>query len=232
MKGGGARVAPPGWTARSGFVHSDGRMRPLSLACLLAAAVAGCAASTMVTLRHEVPPGARAEREAAPVRVTAGDARPQAASGSAQARLVVGTAPDPIEIGPPPPDYTVAEPIQAAFAKALEAELAARGFRVGDGAGVLVRLEIRRFFSEGRRKLVGDVAGADLEMDVTVATASGEARYSRRIVQHAEAPVGVAGLTRTGTVQAVLQRAMDDGFAVLLGDEAFLRALRPPTGSS
>ncbi len=198
-----------------------------ALAWLLAAGQVGCAPATTITLRHEAPQAQGVVQRPTAVRVTAMDARPGVSAG-----LVVGTAPDPIEIGPPPADYTPSEPIQATFARALEGELRARGFRVEGGADVLVRVEIRRFFSEGRRKVVGDVAAADLEMDVTVATGSGEGRYARRIVQHAEAPVGVGGLTRTGSVQTALQHAFDAGLAALLGDEGFLRALTPPTGSS
>ncbi len=226
-----------GWTAATVLGHSA-RMpivpRTRVLPLVAAALLAGCAAGTTVTLRHDISPGASVDPEAArvpAVRVVAVDARPRAA----QLRLVVGTAPDPVGIGAPPPDYTAAEPVEATFSKALEAELKARGFALADDAKLTVRLEIRRFFSEGQQAGVlgvSDVAVADLELGATVADSGGGVRYARTITAHAQDPVGVGGLTRTGTVQAVLQAVLDHGLAELLKDDAFLGALKPPTGSS
>jgi uncharacterized lipoprotein YajG len=132
------------------------------------------------------------------------------------------------------PTFVSDRPVAAVFKEAVEAALAAQGFREGSERDWILTLTLLHFHGEIRHPLIGrDRVEAALEMTVLLQDATGRAHFTGPVkAQIVRKPIDGT----THTVQAALDQAIEAGVAALTGDSEFRTALRtgssgPPPGS-
>jgi uncharacterized lipoprotein len=108
--------------------------------------------------------------------------------------------------------------------KALEGELAARGFTLAQEARVLVKSDLLRFWNDFKTGLFTADAVADLNMTIVVQSRTGD-----RVVFTKQ--INVQGTEKNNMLQVgnnarlALDKALANGLAELFGDKAFIDAL-------
>ena len=116
-----------------------------------------------------------------------------------------------------------AEDVPATIRRAIEQELQARGFQIGEPVSVQVEVDLSRFYI---RHTIGFFSGdevADLNMAVAVKSKRGEVLYSRQI--------DAQGVRQSIVYETeedsrfVLQTALQNGIRDLFGNRAFTDAL-------
>jgi uncharacterized lipoprotein len=115
------------------------------------------------------------------------------------------------------------EELTVTFRKAIELELQARGFKVGDQALVSIVADLARFWNDHKTGLFAGDSVADLNMSITVKNKSGNVSYSRNIVTQGIEPN--IQLMSGENARLALDKALASGMKLLFEDQAFLAAL-------
>lgn len=127
------------------------------------------------------------------------------------------------------------EDVAVTIRRAIEQELQARGFQLGDrDAHVAIEAEITRFYNQFYWASIFSLSGsalADLNMSVEVKSKSGEVLYSRKIEAKGVEPN--IQLNVGHNALKALNQALENGMKELFGDRAFLDAVMraAPSGS-
>jgi uncharacterized lipoprotein len=121
------------------------------------------------------------------------------------------------------------EDVSITIRKAIETELANRGFKLGtDRALVQVVADLTRFYNDHKVGFFAGNAVADLTMSVNVKAQDGSALYHREIVaQGIESNTQVAG---GNNARNALEKALQDAMLKLFDDNAFIDALTRSAG--
>lgn len=116
------------------------------------------------------------------------------------------------------------EDVAITLRRAMEQELTARGFSIGDKAPrVLLSAEIIRFWNDFKSGFWAGDAVADLTMSVQAQSNPGTILYSRNlIVQGKEESIQLAS---GSNAKLALDRALQKGVRMLFDDEQFLTTL-------
>lgn len=107
--------------------------------------------------------------------------------------------------------------------KAIEYELLARGFSIGENAEVLINTDIQKFYNDFKNGFFSGDAVADLHMSVVVKTKGSKVIYTRNITARGiEASIQLAS---GDNAQKALEKALSDGLKKLFDDQDFINAL-------
>jgi uncharacterized lipoprotein YajG len=116
-------------------------------------------------------------------------------------------------------------PVPDIIKDAMEAELRARGFAVGQG-GPATKLSVNRFYAGFKTGFFSGDAVGDVKLHVLVTTASGQTVYERQI--DATGEVNKIMLANGSNATAALSDGMTKAFTMLFDDPAFVAALTKP----
>jgi uncharacterized lipoprotein YajG len=115
------------------------------------------------------------------------------------------------------------EEVTVTLRGAIEQELRARGFSIGNDSLVLVLAEVTRFWNDHKQGFFSGTAVADLNMSIMVKSKTGNLLYSRQVIAQGVEP-GIQ-LANGENARLALTRAMENGMKLLFEDPAFLAAL-------
>ncbi len=116
------------------------------------------------------------------------------------------------------------EEVSITVRRAIEKELAARGFQIAAQAdSVQVAADLTRFYNDHKVGFFAGDAVADLNMSVNVRSKSGGAAYSRQIVAQGMEPN--TQLMSGENARLALNRALENGIKILFDDQSFISAL-------
>jgi len=122
------------------------------------------------------------------------------------------------------------EDVAVTIRKAIEEELLARGFQLGnEAAAVQIAGELTRFYNDHKKRIFSGGAVADMNMLVTVRSKSGGLLFSKQIVAQA---IGTHTWLMTGNnARVALDRVLENGMKMLFEDQAFIAAILTASGS-
>ena len=124
---------------------------------------------------------------------------------------------------------TAAEDVAVTIRKAIEQELQARGFQLGqESALVKVAADVTRFYNDHKMGFFAGDAVADLNMSVTVKSAQGGLLYAKQIA--AQGKEANTQLASGKNAKLALDRALQNGMKMLFDDPAFVSALMAASG--
>lgn len=119
---------------------------------------------------------------------------------------------------------TASEEVAVTVRKAIEKELQARGFKLGsDAAFVRVAADVTRFYNDFKMGFFAGDAVADLNLSVSVKSASGEQLYTRQVI--AQGMEANTQLATGNNASLALGRALQNGMKILFDDPSFMSAL-------
>ena len=189
-----------------------------SIATLAAAAfLCGCALTTERIEIQYKPPASVAEvpgASAVPINVQVSDQRQDKSKVSAK-KNGFGMEMAPI-LANEEPSITIR--------RAIEQELAARGFRLSPATGsVQVACDLTRFYNDHKPGFFAGDAVAELNMLVIVRAKDGRQLFSRSLVAQGVEPN--TQLMSGNNAMLALNRALGNGMKILFEDQAFLASL-------
>lgn len=192
-------------------------MKNALLGTVLSLCLAGCAFTTeQIDLVYaplpevSTPPGTNN----VVVRVQVNDQRPDKSKKVSSKKNGYGMETAPILAN---------EEVTATLRGAIEQELRARGFSIGNEALVLINAEVTRFWNDHKKGFFSGTAVADLNMSIMVKNKNGNLLYSRQVIAQGVEP-GIQ-LANGENARLALTRAMENGMKLLFEDPAFLAAL-------
>lgn len=116
-------------------------------------------------------------------------------------------------------------PVPDIIKDAMEAELRARGFAVGQG-GPSTKLSVNRFYAAFKTGFFTGDAVSDVKLHVLVTVTSGQTVYERQI--DATGEVNKVMIANGSNATAALSDGMTKAFNMLFDDPAFIAALTKP----
>lgn len=186
------------------------------LAAWLLATLSGCALTTERIQLQYAPPAGVTQVEGASavtVAVEVKDSRLDKTKVSSK-KNAYGMETAPI---------VASEDVDVTVRRAIESELKARGFALGDGASVTITGDITRFYNDHKMGFWSGDAIADFSMSVLVVSKTSALLYSRQIVAQGTEPN--TQLATGNNAMLALNQALANGIRELFGDPAFLAAL-------
>lgn len=114
------------------------------------------------------------------------------------------------------------EDVADTLKKAIEAELANRGFRLNDGM-VAIATELRKFYSDFKVGFWSGSALAEVTMDIQVKKPDGSLSFSKRVAGKSRKDRLM--LASGENAKAALDDALKDAIAKLFADSEFIKAL-------
>ncbi len=199
-------------------------MKPLQVAAVLSASLVsiGCALTTdRISLEYRPMAGTQAVlgAEGITAQVAVRDLRAD------KSRVSCKKNGFGMEMAPIIPEEDPALTIK----RALETELKARGFRIGEEAIVAIQSDITRFWNDHKTGFFAGDSVADLNMTVAVKNKAGSGTlFTRQIsVQGIESNIQIQG---GNNAKLALDKAMANGVRLLFEDPAFLEALMKAKG--
>lgn len=115
------------------------------------------------------------------------------------------------------------EDVTVTIRHAMEQELRARGFSIGNHAVVSILADLIRFWNDHKTGFFSGDAIADLNMTVSVKNKRGDILYSRQVVTQGVEPS--TQLMNGNNARLALDRALENGMKLLFEDKAFIAAL-------
>lgn len=115
------------------------------------------------------------------------------------------------------------EDVSITFRKAIEYELKARGFSLGQDAVVSINADLTRFYNDFKMGVFAGDAIAELNLGVTVKNKKGTLVYSRQFAAQGVEPN--IQLMTGDNARLALQKALAEGMKNLFADRSFISAL-------
>jgi uncharacterized lipoprotein YajG len=121
------------------------------------------------------------------------------------------------------PHIAVDAPLEGILSKAFEAELKARGFVVGNDAGIRLKIEINKFFAKFKFVIGMYVAIADVQVNATLLDGTRGIVYKREF--SAQGKSSPSFWQEGKTAEVALNEALSLSVSALFDDKAFIDAL-------
>jgi len=115
------------------------------------------------------------------------------------------------------------EDVTVTIRRAMEQELRARGFLIGNDALVSIIANLSRFWNDHKLGFFAGDAVADLNMTISVKNKNGGILYARDIATQGVEPN--TQLMTGNNARLALDRALENGMKLLFEDQAFIAAL-------
>lgn len=116
------------------------------------------------------------------------------------------------------------ESVSVTFQKAIEYELKARGFSLGNDKSVVsIDADLTKYYNDFKIGFFSGDAIAELNMGVTIKSNKGDLVYSRQFVAQGIEPN--IQLTNGDNAELALEKALAEGMQKLFSDKLFISAL-------